>query len=332
MKRTSLPLPRREFITLLGGAAAWPVGAGAQQHTMPVIGYLSGRSPEAETRLREPFIKALETSGFAAGRNVAIEYHFSEGRDDRLPALAADLVRQRPAVLVAMDTPSALAAKAATKTIPIVFGTGADPVRLGLVETLNRPGGNATGVFVFVTELGPKRLQLLREVVPHATLIAFIVNLNTASGPAQKSEMESTAQAIGQRILVLSASTESEINEAFASIAARKADAIVYSAGVFFQVVRDRLVALAARHSIPAIYEWPEFATAGGLMSYSSSRSESARQIGNYTGQILKGAKPADLPVFQSSKFELVINLRTAKALGLAIPPGVLAIADEVIE
>jgi putative tryptophan/tyrosine transport system substrate-binding protein len=282
--------------------------------------------------LREPFIKALETSGFAAGRNVAIEYRFAEGQDDRLPALAADLVRQRPAVLVAMDSGSALATKAATATIPIVFGTGLDPGRLGLVETLNRPGGNATGVSVFVSELGPKRLQLLRGIVPHATLIAFIVNLNTATGPAQKSEMESTAQAIGQQILVLSASTESEVNEAFATIAARKADAIVYGAGVFFQVVRDRLVALAARHSIPAIYEWPEFATAGGLMSYSSSRSESGRQIGNYTGQILKGAKPADLPVFQSSKFELVINLRTAKALGLTIPPGVLAIADEVIE
>jgi putative ABC transport system substrate-binding protein len=326
-------MKRRQFIMLLGGAAvAWPHAARAQRPAMPVIGYLSGRSTEAEARLREPFIKALETSGFAAGRNVAIEYRFAEGQDDRMPALAAELVRERPAVLVATDTGSALAAKAATTTIPIVFGVGSDPVRLGLVETLNRPGGNATGVFVFVSELGPKRLQLLREVVPHATLIAFIVNQNSANGPAQTSEMESAAQAIGQQILVLSASTESEVNEAFVTIAARKADAIVYSAGVFFQVVRERLVELAARHSIPAIYEWPEFATAGGLMSYSSSRSESARQTGIYTGQILKGAKPADLPVFQSSKFELVINLRTAKALGLAIPPGVLAIADEVIE
>ncbi|MFL5064642.1 MAG: ABC transporter substrate-binding protein [Xanthobacteraceae bacterium] len=325
-------MTRREFITLLGSAAAWPLAVRAQQPAMPVIGYLSGRSPEAEAPLRAPFLKALEESGFAAGRNVAIEYRFAEGQDDRLPALAADLVRERPAVLVAMDTGSALAAKAATKTIPIVFGVGADPVRLGLVETLNQPGGNATGIYVFVTHLGPKRLQLLREVVPQATLIAFIANLNSANGPVQKSEMESAAQAIGQQIFVLSASTESEVNEAFATIAARKADAIVYGAGVFFQVVRDRLVALAARLSIPAIYEWPEFATAGGLMSYSSNRRESGRQTGNYTGQILKGAKPADLPVFQSSKFELVINLRTAKALGLTIPPGVLAIADEVIE
>jgi len=320
---------RREFVTLLGGAAAWPMAARAQ---LPLIGYLSGRSFDAEERLREAFHRGLEQSGYLAGDNVAIASHFSEGRDDRLPALAADLVRQRPAMLVAVDAASALAAKAATTTIPIVFATGLDPVRLGLVETLNRPGGNATGVFVFVSELGPKRLQLLREVVPRAALIAFIFNLNSATGPAQKSEMERAAQAIGQQILILSASTESEVNEAFATIAARKADAIVYGAGVFFQVMRDRLVALTARHSIPAIYEWPEFATAGGLMSYSSSRWEAFRQIGNYTGQILKGAKPADLPVFQSSKFELIINLRTAKALGLTIPPGVLAIADEVIE
>jgi putative ABC transport system substrate-binding protein len=323
---------RREFITLIGSAAAWPLAARAQQPAMPVIGYLSGKSPEAEAPLREPFIKALKASGFAAGSNVAIEYRFAQGQDDRLPALTTDLVRERPAVLVAMDTGSALAAKAATKTIPIVFGVGADPVRLGLVETLNRPGGNATGIYVYVTDLGPKRLQLLREVVPQATLIACIVNLKSANGPTQKSEFESVAQAIGQQVLVLSASTESEVDEAFATIAARKADAIVYGAGVFFQVVRDRLVALAARLSIPAIYEWPEFATAGGLMSYSPDRRESNRQIGNYTGQILKGAKPADLPVFQSSKFELVINLRTAKALGLTIPPGVLAIADAVIE
>jgi putative ABC transport system substrate-binding protein len=274
----------------------------------------------------------LEQSGYLEGQNVAIEYRFSEGQDDRLPALAADLVRQRAAVLVAMDTPSALAAKAATTTIPIVFSTGGDPVRLGLVEALNRPGGNATGVYVFVTELGPKRLQLLREVVPRAGLIAFVVNLNSASGPPQKSQMESAAQTMGQQILVLAASTESEVNEAFATVVASKADAIVYSASVFFQVVRDQLAALAARHSIPAIYEWPDFVTAGGLMSYSSSRSEAGRQIGNYAGQILKGTKPADLPVIQSSKFELVINLRTAKALGLTMPPGMLAIADEVIE
>ena len=235
-------------------------------------------------------------------------------------------------MLVATDTPSALVAKSASAMIPIVFGTGADPVKLGLVEALNRPGGNATGVAVFVTELGPKRLQLLREVVPHATLIAFIVNLNTASGPSQQSEMQTVTQALGQQLLILSASTEREVEEAFATMAARKVDAIVYSASVFFQVMRERLVALAARHAIPAIYEWPEFVTAGGLMSYSSSRSESGRQTGLYAGQILKGAKPADLPVFQSSKFELVINLKTAKALGLDVPLHLQQLADEVIE
>jgi putative ABC transport system substrate-binding protein len=321
---------RRAFITLLGGAAAaWPLVVHAQQ---PIIGYFSGRSSEAEVRLRDAFRRGLEESGYAEGRNVAIEYRYSDGQDERLPALAADLIRQRVAVLVATDTPSALAAKAATTTIPIVFGTGYDPVRLGLVEALNRPGGNATGVAVFVAELGPKRLQLLREVVPHAKLIAFIVNLNSGTGPRQQSEMQTVAQALGQQLLMLSVSTEQEVEEAFATMAARNVDAIVYAANVFFQVMRERLVALTTRHAIPAIYEWPEFVTAGGLMSYSSSRSESGRQTGLYTGQILKGARPADLPVIQSSKFELVINLKTAKALGLTIPPGVLAIADEVIE
>jgi putative tryptophan/tyrosine transport system substrate-binding protein len=324
---------RRDFITLLGGAAAiWPLAASAQQTDKPVIGYLSSRSAEAEARLRAAVGRGLQELGYVEGQSVAIEYRFSQGQDDRLPALAADLVRRGVAVLVATSTPSALAAKAAATTIPIVFGSGSDPVKLGLVEALNRPGGNATGIYVFGSDLGPKRLQLLREVVPNAKTIAFIVNLNSASGPLQKSEMERTARAIGQGILVLSASTDSEVDEAFATLVKRKADAIVYSANTFFQVVRERLASLAARHSIPAIYEWPEFVAAGGLMSYNSSRLEAGRQIGNYTGQILKGAKPADLPVVQSVKFELVINLKTATTLGLTIPPGVLAIADEVIE
>jgi putative ABC transport system substrate-binding protein len=326
-----MKMKRRTFLMLLGGATAWPRAARAQQNH-PTIGYFSGRSADAETPVRNAFRRGLEESGYVEGRNVAIDYRFSDGQDDRLPALAADLISRGPAVLVSTDTPSALTAKRATSTIPIVFSTGADPVQLGLVKALNRPGGNATGVAVFVTELGPKRLQLLREVVPQAKLIAFVVNLNSASGPPQKSEMQTTAQTIGQQLLVLSASTEREVEQAFATIVARKADAIVYSASVFFQVVRERLVSLAARHAIPAIYEWPEFVTTGGLMSYSSSRSEFGRQIGLYAGQILKGAKPADLPVIQSSKFELVINMKTAKALGLTIPPGVLALADEVIE
>jgi putative ABC transport system substrate-binding protein len=325
-------MKRRQFITLLGGAAAWPVVARAQQAAMPVIGYLSGRSSDSETQLATAFRQGLEESGYVDGHNVAIEFRFSNGQDDWLPALAADLVRRDVAVLVATDTPSALAAKAATTTIPIVFGTGADPVQLGLVESFNRPNGNATGVSVFVTQLPPKRLQLLREVVPDAKLIAFIVNPKTASGPQQIREMQSAAQAVGQQILVVNASTEREVDEAFAVIVEGKAAGIVYSASVFFQVVREQLVRLAAHHAIPAIYEWPEFVTAGGLMSYSSNRSEFARRIGNYTGRILKGAKPAALPVFQSTKFDLVINMKTAKALGLIIPPGVLAIADEVIE
>jgi putative tryptophan/tyrosine transport system substrate-binding protein len=326
-------MKRREFITLVGGAAAaWPLAAHAQQAGKPTIGYLSGRSADVETPYAAWFRQGLEESGYVEGHNVAIAFRFSDGQDDRLPALVADLLRQDVAVLVATDTASALAAKAATTTIPIVFGTGADPVELGLVESLNRPNGNATGVSVFVTQLGPKRLQILREIVPDPGLIAFVVNNKPASGPLQIREMQAAAHAIGQQILVLNASTEREVEEAFAAIVERKAAGIVYSANVFFQVVREQLVRLAARHAIPAIYEWPEFVKAGGLMSYSSNRVESARRIGNYAGRILKGAKPADLPVFQSTKFDLVINMKTAKALGLTIPPGVLAIADEVIE
>ncbi len=235
-------------------------------------------------------------------------------------------------VLVATDGPSAIAAKHASATIPIVFSSGGDPVRLGLVDSLNQPHGNATGVFVFVSELGPKRLQLLREVVPNPKLIAYIVNLRSGSGPGQLRALQAAAQAMGQQVLVLTAATESEIDEAFASIVQRKADALLYSANPFFQVIRNKLVALAAQHHIPAIYEWPEFVTSGGLVSYSSSRAEAGRQMGNYAGQILKGAKPGDLPVIQSSKFELAINMKTAKTLGLAIPSGIMAIADEVIE
>jgi putative tryptophan/tyrosine transport system substrate-binding protein len=324
---------RRQFITLLGcTAATWPLAARGQQADRPTIGYFSGRSADAEARLRDAFRRGLEESGYVEGRNVAVEYRFSDGQDGRLPALAADLVRQRVAVLVATDTPSALVAKAATTTIPIVLSSGTDPVKLGLVDAVNRPGGNATGVGIFVTDLLPKRLQLLREVVPHAKQIAFIVNLSTATGQRQQSEMQTVAETLGQQLLILSASTEQEVDEAFATIAVRKVDAIMYSANVFFQVVRDRLVSLAARHAIPAIYEWPEFVTAGGLMSYSSSRLEAGRQIGLYTGRILKGAKPGELPIELPSRFEFLINLKTARTLNLTIPPGLLALADEVIE
>jgi putative ABC transport system substrate-binding protein len=324
---------RREFVTLVGGAAAaWPLAARAQQPKNSTIGYFSGRSQDSEEQYRAAFRQGLEDAGYVEGRSVSVEYRYSNGQDDRLPAIAADLVRQQVSVLVATDGPSALAAKSASTNIPIVFSAGGDPVKLGLVNSLNRPDGAATGTFVFVAELGPKRLQLLREVVPHAKLIAYIVNLRSGSGPAQSQAMQAAAKAMEQQILVLSAATESEINAAFATIRERKADAIVFSANPFFQVVRDQLVTLAAQYATPAIYEWPEFVRAGGLISYSSSRSEAGRQIGNYAGQILKGTKPVDLPVVQSSKFELAINLKTAKALGLAIPPSFLATADEVIE
>jgi putative tryptophan/tyrosine transport system substrate-binding protein len=323
---------RREFLGVLGGAAAWPLTVRAQQQAMPVIGYFSSRSPDAEAPIRVPFLKALEESGFAAGRNVAIEYRFAEGQDDRLPLLAAELVRREVAMLVATDRPSAVAARAATATIPIVFTTGLDPVQLGLVTSLNRPGTNATGVSIFTVELGPKRLGLLRELLPKPGTIAFVVNANAATTPFQIQEMQAAAHAVGQPLLVVSVSTEDEVDRAFATMTERNVAAVMYGASLFFQVISGRLVALAARHRIPALYEWREFATAGGLMSYSTERNEVGREAGTYAGRILKGEKPAELPVVRSSRFELVINLKTAKALGLDIPPTLLIRADEVIE
>jgi putative tryptophan/tyrosine transport system substrate-binding protein len=324
---------RREFVRLLGGAAAaWPITGRSQQAAMPVIGYFSGRSPGSEEPIRGPFLKALEQFGFVTGRNVAIEYRFSEGRDERLPRLAADLVGKGVSILVATDRPSAVAAKAATATIPIVFTSGADPIQLGLVASFNRPGGNATGVSIFTTELGPKRLGLLRELLPKPGTIAFVVNPNSVSAPFQVKEMQDAAQAVGQPLLVVEAGTEEQIDKAFAMMAERNVAAILYAATLFFQVNSERLVALAARYRIPALYEWREFVTAGGLMSYSTDRKEVGQAAGNYAGRILKGEKPTDLPVVQSSRFEFVINLKTVKALGLEIPPNLLARADEVIE
>jgi putative ABC transport system substrate-binding protein len=325
-------LRRRRFIALIGGAAAWPLAARAQQPQVPVVGYFSGRSPDAEAPLRIPFLKALAESGFTAGRNVAIEYRFAEGQDERLPALAAELVRRPVTMLVATDRPSALAAKAATATIPIVFTSGFDPVQLGLVTSFNRPGGNATGVNLWTTELGPKRLGLLRDLLPRPGTIAFVVNENSAFAAPQVQEMQAAAQSIGQPLLVVSVASEEQIDQAFASMAEREVVALLYSANLWFQVISDRLVALAARYRIPALYEWREFVVAGGLMSYSTDRNEVGREAGVYAARILKGEKPADLPVVQSSRFELVINLNTAKALGLQVPPTLLARADEVIE
>ena len=324
-------IKRREFVVLLGGAAAaWPLAARAQQAAMPVIGYFSARSPDTEAPLREPFLRALEKLGFAAGRNIAIEYRFAEGQEARLPALAAELVGRRVAMLVATDRPSALAARAATGTIPIVFASGFDPVQSGLVASFNRPGGNATGVSLLTTELGPKRLGLLREILPKPGTIAFVVNANTASTPYQIQEMEAAAQALGQPLLVVSVGTEEEADKA--KMAERNIAAVLYATTLLFQVMTDRLVTLAARYRIPALYEWREFVTAGGLMSYSTDRDEAGREAGIYAGRILKGEKPADLPVVQSSRFEFVINLKTAKALGLELPLHLLQLADELIE
>jgi putative ABC transport system substrate-binding protein len=274
----------------------------------------------------------LEASGFTDGRNVAIEYRFAEGQDERLPALAAELVRRPVTMLVATDRPSALAAKAATATLPIVFASGADPVQQGLVASFNRPGGNATGVILFTTELGPKRLGLLRDLLPRPGTIAFVVNANSAFAAPQVQEMQAAAQSIGQPLLVVSVASEEQIDQAFASMAERKVVALLYSANLWFQVISERLVALAARHRIPALYEWREFVAAGGLMSYGTDRNEVGREVGSYVARILKGEKPADLPVVQSSRFEFVINLKTAKALGLDPPLHLLQHADEVIE
>ena len=322
---------RRRFLSLVSGAVAWPVVAQAQT-AIPVIGYLSARSASAEGPLREPFLKSLEEAGFVVGRNIAIEYRYSQGGDDQLSELASGLVRQQVAVLVATDNNSALAAKAATSTIPVVFGTGDDPIRLGLVASFNRPGGNSTGVYVFTSRLGAKRLSLIRALLPKPGVIAFVVNPNNSSTAIQIEEMQQASHAIGQPLLTFRVTSEVEAEAAFAAMTQQKVGAVQYGASVLFQVINDRLVELAARHRIPASYEWREAVVAGGLMSYNTNRAPSAGQIGRYVAEILKGAKPADLPVVQSSNFVFVINLKTAKALGLEIPAALLAQADEVIE
>jgi putative ABC transport system substrate-binding protein len=327
---------RREFITLLGGAAAlWPRVVRAQQPDVRTIGRLSPLSADTETG-REglaAFHQGLSETGYVEHKNLTIDYRWAEGQYERLQALATDLVRRQVAIIVTTGGPqTARAALAATKTIPIVFQSGSDPVRDGLVKGLNRPGANATGVYVFTTSLGPKRLELLLELVPKTRVIAFLVNSRSQIAEMQVKEVQETARGIGQEVFILSANTDSEIDQAFATLARRGAGALLMSADLFFQVRRDQLVALAASHKIPVMYEWPEFVSAGGLMSYSTSRKDTSLQMGIYVGRILNGARPDDLPVVQSTKFELVINLRTAKALGLTVPPTLLARADEVLE
>jgi putative ABC transport system substrate-binding protein len=329
---------RREFITLLCGAvAAWPLSARAQQPVVPMIGYLSARSPDAETPFTTAFRKGLSEAGYVEGRNVAIEYRWPEGHYDTVPTLIADLVRRRVAVIVIPGgTASVLVAKMATRTIPIIFNIGSNPVEIGLVRSLNRPGGNLTGATGLIAELGAKRLELLHELVPSATSIAFLVNrMNPDYAEAEIDQVQGAARTIGVRLLIISASSPSEIEAAFAILVEQHAGALLIGGDTYFDSQSDQIVALAARHSIPASYPYPNQSFVGGLVSYGSSRANRAdlmRQIGLYAGRILKGEKPADLPVIQPTKFELVINLKTAKTLGLTVPQSLLVAADEVIE
>jgi putative ABC transport system substrate-binding protein len=327
---------RRDFGSLLGGMAAfttWSPPLSAQQKATPVIGYLHGGAPGPFADRVANFREGLRETGYVEGQNLAIEYRWAEGDFDRLPALAADLVGRNVNVIVAAGgPPAAHAAKEATSTIPIVFVSGDDPVGEGLVASLARPGGNLTGVSFLTVELSPKRFELISELVPQAKVIALLVNPNIPTTVRMMPAVQEAARAKGVQLHILKASTESEIDAAFASVVQRQAGALVVSADPFFASRREQIVALAARHAVPAIYEYRQFATAGGLISYGASILAVHRQLGIYAGKILKGAKPADLPVVQPTTFELVINLKTAKALGLTIPPSILSRADEVIE
>jgi putative ABC transport system substrate-binding protein len=325
---------RREFITLLGGAAVWPLAARAQQSAVPVIGLVNAGSLEASASRAAAFRKGLSETGYVEGQNVAVEYHWFSGQYDRLPTLMADLVRRRVAVIATPGgTLAASAAKTATTTIPIVFGVGEDPVKLGLVSSLARPGGNATGMNIFVWEVTAKRLGLLRELVPRVTRLAVLINPdNVPSAEATLRDLPEAARAIGLQIQILNASTSREIEEAFATLVRDRVDALFVATDTFFISRRVQFATLATRHGIPAAYSSREEVEVGGLMSYGTDIPDMWRQVGVYAGQILKGAKPADLPVVQPTKFEFVINLVTARALGLEVPPTLLARADEVID
>jgi putative tryptophan/tyrosine transport system substrate-binding protein len=321
---------RREFITLLGGAAAWPLPALAQQAAMALVGLLSGT--QVDNRLLGAIRQGLKDAGYIEGRNLAIKHLSADGRFDRLRALAAELVADPVAVILALAPPAAVAAKAATATIPIVFATGADPVDLGLVSSLNRPGGNVTGVTFLVNVLGAKRLELLHELIPTATVIALLINPRNPTSESQIRDVQTAARARGVELMILNASSERDIDAAFASFVHQRVNAVIVGSDSVFVSRPDQLIGLAARHALPAIYFLREFAAAGGLISYGASISDAYRLAGGYVGRVLKGEKPADLPVQQSTKVELFLNLKTAKALGITVPLPLSGRADEVIE
>jgi ABC-type uncharacterized transport system substrate-binding protein len=326
-------MKRRAFMTLLGGAAAWPLIARAQQPAMPVVGFLNGGSPDLFASLVSAFRQGLKETGYTEDQNVAIEYRWAGGENNKLPALAVQLVRLQVAVIAATTTPAALAAKAATTAIPVVFFVAGDPVELGLVVSVNRPGGNLTGMTTLSLDVGPKRLELLHQAVPTATNVALLVNPTSPNlAEAQTRDLRAAARILGLQVHVVHASSDGDLDNAFATSVRLRVSGLLISADSFLYSRREQLAALAARYAMPAIYPFREHTTAGGLMSYGGNLSESFRRTGTYTGRILKGEKPTDLPVQQATKLELVINLKTARALGLEIPPTLLARADEVIE
>jgi putative ABC transport system substrate-binding protein len=326
-------LRRRQFITLVGGAAAaWPLMARAQQPAMPVIGFLNSGTPGGYAPFAAAFRQGLNEAGYAEGQNLSIEYRWAEGHYDRLPALAADLVRRQVTAIAATSSPAALAAKASTSVIPIVFTSAVDPIAAGLIVSLNRPGGNVTGVNNYLSDLGAKRLELLHELVPNTNIIGMLVNPNSPDAESQTKDVKEAARLFGQQVHVVNASTENEIDSAFATLVQLNVGALLVASDALFLSQRDQVAALAARHALPTIYPVREFAMAGGLMIYAPDINGGYRQAGLYVGRILKGAKPADLPVVRPTKFDLLVNLRTAKVLGLQVPAKLLALADEVIE